>query len=136
MGLAIHIKLKFTSPASTLIICAIKLAPTEPETQLSPILSFSVLGLGLEGRTTGLNLPRLETTEKSITGGGAEEERGLGERGFETEPSGAYFLGLPLFFFKEAASEGEGVKEIGGGEMVTARDSEGGLSLVGRGATW
>lgn len=50
--------------------------------------------------------------EKSITGGGggAAEEMGFGDNAFLTDPSSAYFLGLPLFFFSV-----NGVTPAGGG---------------------
>lgn len=38
------------------------------------------------------------TDEKSLEEGGAEDEIGNGDNGMLTDPSGPYFLGLPLFF--------------------------------------
>lgn len=50
--------------------------------------------------------------EKSMTGGAADE-MGFGDKAFLTDPSGPYFLGLPLFFFSV-----KGVTPVGGGAAV------------------
>lgn len=110
-----------------------------------PKLSESILGCcGLPVDPTGRILPRFPPAEKSITGDGAEEEIGLGERAIVTEPSGPYFLGLPLFFFKvvapgtPAATDGSGVTPISEGVTVTGGAdplTRVGFSVV-LGATW
>lgn len=95
---------------------------------------------------TGCIFPRFWAAEKSITGGGAEEEIGLGEITLVTEPSGAYFLGLPLFFLTvvvpstPAATAVDGVKPTCGGVTITGGSGSDPLNWLGfsvvLGATW
>lgn len=54
--------------------------------------------------------------EKSITGGnGAEEDIGFGDSAMVTEPSGAYFLGRPLFFLAGIVAGDASIAAVCGG---------------------
>nr|GLL45077.1 hypothetical protein CR513_22049 [Ipomoea trifida] len=77
----------------------------------------------------GRTFPRF-SAEKSITGGGAAEEIGFGDRAMVTAPSGPYFLGLPLFFFPAVASAPAAAMPGGEPNGVAQVASE--LSLCGR----
>lgn len=59
--------------------------------------------------------------EKSITGEEPADEMGFGDKVCVTDPSGAYFLGLPLLFFidKGMTPNGGGAEVDGGEERAT-----------------
>lgn len=118
-----------SSPVLTVMICGVKLAPTEHATH-SPIFSTSYFDLLNE--LAGLTFLGF-SAEKSITGGdGAAEDIGLGERAMVTVPSGPYFLGLPRFFFRGNAGGGAGA----GGCVAGGGGADVGVGFSDLGAMW
>lgn len=70
-----------------------------------PLPKFSTSNLVLFTELAGFTFPRF-SDEKSITGGGADDDIGFGDSAIVTLPSRPYFLGRPLFFFAGAAIPG------------------------------
>ena len=93
----------------------------------------------------GFIFPRF-SDEKSITGGnGAEEDIGFGDSAMVTEPSGAYFLGRPLFFLAGIVAGDASIAAVcggcGGGALpavagICVVDPLAGAGLSVLGATW
>ena len=88
--------------------------------------SYLVLLTELAGRT----FPRF-SAEKSITGGGAEDDIGFGDSAIVTVPSGPYFLGLPLFFFAGILAAAAGAVVADGAAVVAG--AAGGAGETGGG---
>ncbi|RDX95432.1 hypothetical protein CR513_22049, partial [Mucuna pruriens] len=118
-----------------------KKGPQIKEREFSLLPKFSTSNLALLTELVGFTFPRF-SDEKSITGGnGAEEDIGLGDSAIVTDPSGAYFLGRPLFFFAgivpgaaTAAAVCGGAVHAGAGTFVVDPPVGTGLSVLG--ATW
>jgi hypothetical protein len=86
----------------------------------------------------GFTFPRF-SDEKSITGGGAEDDIGFGDSAIVTLPSSPYFLGRPLFFFPgKAGVATAGATVVGGGAPTWAAgaDPPVGAGFSDLGATW
>ena len=83
-----------------------------------PLPKFSTSNLALFTELAGFTFPRF-SDEKSITGGGADDDIGFGDSAIVTLPSRPYFLGRPLFFFAGAAIPG-GAATAGAGAAAVA----------------
>lgn len=58
-------------------------------------------------------LPRFREANPVVSG--TEEEIGIGDRVTASDPSGLYFLGLPLFFFNSEDEFSTGIVKLKGG---------------------
>lgn len=92
------------------MIWGVKLAPTEEGNQ-SPMLSIAIFDECFPAE--GSRILAFFADEKSITGEEPADEMGFGDKVCFTDPSGAYFLGRPLFFFID-----NGITPNGGGAAV------------------